>query len=147
MQGNGFSSIKSLPSKVLEMKPSNGKSKQKANVDEYGTPAGKPHRDNQRLPEHERKRNPAPGHAGKAQRHGKQGFGTGDIARVPSIHGTVISRIKIAQKGKYKYLRTTELRSNVQAPIDQCELIARNPKHLLRWKPPSQQKHQQAKQH
>ena len=45
LQGTGFTNIESLPSRVIEIRPSNGKSKQKANVDRHGTPVGRPFRE------------------------------------------------------------------------------------------------------
>ena len=60
LQGSNFTSVVSLPTKVLELRPNNGRSKQKANVDRHGTPVGQPFRQQQRLPKHLRSRNPAP---------------------------------------------------------------------------------------
>ena len=44
LQGHDFKSVASLPSQVLVLLPSNGRSKQKANVDRHGTPVGRPFR-------------------------------------------------------------------------------------------------------
>lgn len=48
MQGQDFQTIASLPSRVLRLQPSNGRSKQKANVDRNGTPAKRPCRNQQK---------------------------------------------------------------------------------------------------
>ncbi len=139
LQGNDFTSIVSLPGKVLELRPSNGKSKQKANVDKHGTPVGQPFRDQQRLPRHLLRRNPAPGHSDRRQRHGPQLIGTGDTVRMESIHGTVVARVKTTHKGTG--LMTTDTNPRVSAPMRKCSLVARNPRHKLRWTTPSQQQH------
>lgn len=139
LQGHDFTSIVSLPSKVLELRPSNGKSKQKANVDKHGTPIGRPFREQQRLPRHLRHRNPASGHSDCRQRHGPRLIGTGDTVRVESIHGTVVARVKTTYKGAG--VMTTDTNPRVSAPMRKCSLVARNPGHKLRWTPPSQQEH------
>ena len=70
LQGRNFASIVSLPGKILELRPNNGRSKQKANVDRHGTPVGRPFRQQQRLSRHLRQSNPAAGHSDQRQRHG-----------------------------------------------------------------------------
>ncbi len=139
LQGHDFTSVASLPGKVLELRPSNGKSKQKANVDKHGTPVGQPFRDQQRLPRHLRRRNPTAGHSDRRQRHGPQLIGTGDTVRVESIHGTVVARVKATRRGAG--VMTTDTNPRVSAPMRRCSLVARNPRHKLRWTAPSQQQH------
>ena len=139
LQGHDFASIKSLPRNVLELRPSNGKAKQKANVDKHGTPVGRPFREQQRLPRHLRRHNPAAGHSDRRQRHGPQLIGTGDTVKVKSIHGTVVARVKITRRGAG--LMTTDTDPRVSAPMRKCSLVARNPRHKLRWTAPSQQQH------
>ena len=131
LQGQDFTSIASLPS--------NGKSKQKANVDKHGTPVGRPFRDQQRLPKHLRRRNPAAGHCDRRQRHGPQSIGTGDTVRVESIHGTVVARVKTTRRGAG--VMTADTNPRVSAPMSWCSLVARNPRHKLHWIAPSQQRH------
>ena len=142
LQGRNFTSIKSLPSKVLELRPSNGKAKQKANVDRHGTPVGRPFRDQQRLPKHQQLHNPAPGHSDRRQRHGPQLIGTGDTAKVESIHGTVVARVKTTRRGAG--VITTDTKPRLSAPMRKCALIARNPRLKLRWVAPSQQQHHES---
>lgn len=139
LQGQNYSGIVSLPGKVLELRPSNGKSKQKANVDKHGTPVGRPFREQQRLPRHLRPRNPAPGHSDRRQRHGPQLIGTGDTVRVESIHGTVVGRVKTTRRGAG--VMTTDTNPKVSAPMRRCSLVARNPRHKVRWVTPYQQQH------
>ena len=139
LQGHDFTSVASLPGKVLELRPSNGKSKQKANVDKHGTPVGQPFRDQQRLPRHLRRRNPTAGHSDRRQRHGPQLIGTGDTVRVESIHGTVVARVKATRRSAG--VMTTDTNPRVSAPMRRCSLVARNPRHKLRWTAPSQQQH------
>ena len=139
LQGRDYTSVVSLPSQVLELRPSNGKSKKKANVDKHGTPVGRPFREQQRLPEHQRRRNPAAGHSDRHQRHGPQFIGTGDTVRVESIHGTVVARVKTTRRGAG--VMTTDTNPRVSAPMRQCSLVARNPRHKVRWVAPSQQRH------
>lgn len=138
LQGQNFTSIVSLPGKVLELRPSNGKSKQKANIDKHGTPVGQPFREQQKLPRHLRRRNPAAGHSDRRQRHGPQLIGTGDTVRVESIHGTVVARVKTTRRGAG--VITTDTNQRVSAPMSRCSLVARNPRHKLRWIAPSQQR-------
>ena len=138
LQGQDFTSVVSLPTRVLEIRPSNGRSKQKANVDKHGTPVGKPFRQQQRLPRHDRRHNPAAGHSDRRQRHGPQRIGTGDTVRVDSVHGTVVARVKIMRRGAG--VQTTDTNPKVSAPMGRCELAARNPRHKVRWVAPSQQK-------
>ena len=115
LQGRDYGAVVSLPGKVLELRPSNGRAKQKANVDRHGTPVGQPFREQQKLPKHHRHRNPAAGHSDRQQRHGPQLIGTGDTVRVESIHGTVVARVKITRWGAG--VMTTDTNPRVSAPM------------------------------
>ena len=140
LQGQEFSNITSLPSKVLEITPKNGRSKQKANVDGDGTPVGLPFRQQQRLPKHLRRKNPAAGHSNQHQRHGPSLIGTGDIVRFTTKKGEVVTgRTVIKEAGARVRIRRTE--GEVSASMQNCVLLARNPRWTLRRCPPSQQKH------
>ena len=135
LQGDSFTTITTLPAKVLEITPMNGRSKQKANVDDEGTPKGAKFRKDQAKPKHLRKRNPAHAHSDRHQRHGPQHLATGDTAVVKGITG----RIKIQDRGATAVLTGTK--PAITCPIRHCRLIARNPRHSLKWTKPSQQKH------
>ena len=93
LQGRNFKHVVSLSSRVLELRPSNGRSKQKANVDKHGTPIGRPFREQQRLPKRLRRRGCGAGHSDRHQRYGPRRISTGDIARLESIHGTKTGRV------------------------------------------------------
>lgn len=135
LQGRDFTSVVSLPSRVLEIRPNNGRAKQKANVDRHGTPVGKPFRQQQRLPKHRRRRNPAAGHSDRRQRHGPQLISTGDTV---CVRGR-IGRAVIKARGTRAALHRTK--PQVSAKIAECHLIARRPGHAIRWTTPSQQEH------
>ena len=99
LQGRDFTSVNTLPSKVIELRPANGRSKQKANVDRHGTPVGRPFRAQQRLPQHQRKRNPAAGHSDRHQRYGHLNIGTGDTIILEHQAGRSIGRAVIKVRG------------------------------------------------
>ena len=132
LQGRDFTSVNTLPSKVIELRPSNGRSKQKANVDRHGTPVGRPFRAQQRLPRHQRKRNPAAGHS---DRYGHLNIGTGDTIILEHQAGRSIGRAVIKVRG------TRIAVSKQSAIIANARIIARNPRHRIRWTTPSQQGH------
>ena len=125
LQGDDFNSVTALPSQVLQLKPSNGRSKQKANVDAEGTPYGDPFRKQQRLPKHLRKSNPTAGHSGKRQRHGPLMIGTGDIVTFQHNGKTVTGRAVIKKKGN----RVAKYGTKPQISVltKDCSLLARNP--------------------
>ena len=135
LQGRDFTSVNTLPSKVIELRPSNGRSKQKANVDRHGTPVGQPFRAQQRLPRHQRKRNPAAGHSDRYQRYGHLNIGTGDTIILEHQAGRSIGRAVIKVRG------TRIAVSKQSAIIANARIIARNPRHRIRWTTPSQQGH------
>ena len=138
LQGQEFTTIASLPSRVLVLRPNNGRSKQKANVDRDGTPVGKPFRAQQRLPRHLRRSNPAVGHSDRSQRHGPQLISTGDTVM---LNGR-IGRAVIKARGTRVALHRTK--PQISAKISDCCLIARRPGHTIRWAAPSQQEHHAA---
>ena len=133
--GSVVTSVNTLPSKVIELRPSNGRSKQKANVDRHGTPVGRPFRAQQRLPRHQRKRSPAAGHSDRHQRYGPQGIGTGDTIVLEHKAGRSIGRAVIKVRG------TRVAVGQHSASIAHARIIARNPRHRIRWTTPSQQDH------
>ena len=137
LQGRNFTSVASLPSKVLVLRPDNGRSKQKANVDKAGTPTGRPFRQQQRLPHHLRRSNPAAGHSDRHQRHGPQLISTGDTVMVRGQ----IGRGVIKARGTRVALSHTK--PQISAKTAACRLIARNPGYALRRAKPSQQGHRQ----
>lgn len=142
MQGHDFTSVVSLPNKVLVLRLNNGRSKQKANVDRHGTPAGRPYRQQQRLPKHLRRRNPAAGHSDRRQRHGTQLIATGDTVRLPH-HGSIhTGRAVIKNAGKRVAIHGT--RPQVSAKTDLCQRLARNPRWAIQRAKPSQQSHEPA---
>ena len=134
-QGQDFQTIASLPSKVLELRPVNGRSKQKANVDRHGTPVGQPFRNQQRLPKHQRQHKPAAGHSDRHQRYGRLNIGTGDTIVLDHKAGRSIGRAIIKARG------TRIAVEKHSAKIANARIIARNPRHRIRWTAPSQQRH------
>ena len=135
LQGQDYLTIRSLPGKVLEIRPSNGRAKQKANVDRHGTPVGQPFRNQQKLPRHLRKHNPAAGHSDRHQRYGEERIGTGDIIVLNHKDGKSIGRAVIKVRG------TRVTVDQQSASITKAKLLSRNPRHCTRWTTPSQQEH------
>ena len=135
LQGRDFQTIENLPNQVLEIRPSNGRSKQKANVDRHGTPAGRPFRNQQRLPKHLRQHNPAAGHSDRHQRYGHLNIGTGDTIVLNHRDGQSRGRGVIKVRG------TRVAVDKKSANITKARIIARNPRHHIRWATPSQQGH------
>lgn len=137
LHGSSLTSIENLPSMVTELKPNNGRSKQKANIDRHGTPIGKPFRQQQRLPKHLRQRNPAAGHSDRHQRHGKELISTGDTVEIKNQTGRAV----IKARGTRVALHRTK--PQVSAKIADCSLIARRSGYTISRKRPSQQEHSQ----
>ena len=138
LQGQDFQTIKSLPNQVLAITPaflSNGRSKQKANVDRHGTPVGRPFRNQQKLPRHLRQHRPAAGHSDRHQRYGNLNIGTGDTIVLEHKAGRPIGRAVIKVRG------TRIAVGQHSAKIANARIIARNPRHRIRWTAPSQQRH------
>ena len=99
-----------------------------------GTPTGQPFRDQQRLPKHLRRQNPAAGHSDRRQRYGPDQIGTGDTIVLESDAGG-LGRAVIKDRGT-----RVSVRKRI-AGIARARLIARNPRHQIRWTKPSQQTH------
>ena len=135
LQGTGFTNIESLPSRVLVIQPTNGRSKQKANVDRHGTPVGRPFRHQQRLPKHQRQHDPAAGHSDRHQRYGNLNIGTGDTIVLDHKTGQSTGRAVIKVRG------TRVAVGHHSAKIANARIIAPNPRHRIRWATPSQQGH------
>ena len=135
LPGRDFHTIASLPSKVLALRPVNGRSRQKANVDRHGTPVGRPFRNQQRLPQHLRQRNPAAGHSDRHQRYGHLNISTSDTIVLNHKAGQSIGRAVIKARG------TRIAVEKHSAKIANARIIARNPRHRIRWAMPSQQGH------
>ena len=135
LQGRDFRTIESLPNRVLQLQPSNGRSRQKANVDRHGTPVGRPFRNQQRLPKHLRQHDPAAGHSGRHQRFGPDRLSTGDTIVLNHRDGQSIGRAVIKVRG------TRVAVDKKSASITKARIIARNPRHRIRWTTPSQQEH------
>ena len=114
---------------------SNGRSKQKANVDRHGTPVGRPFHDQQRLPKHLRQHKPAAAHSDRHQRYGPDRLGTGDTIALNHRGGQSIGRAVIKVRG------TRVAVDEKSASITRARIIARNPRHHIRWTTPSQQGH------
>lgn len=143
LQGTNFTSVRALPSRVLQLRPNNGRSKQKANVDGAGTPTGKDFRSQQKVPKHLRKTNPAHSHTGKRQRHGPLMIATGDTVRFQHNGKIITGRAAIYEQGNRMYKSGTNPR--ITTLTKHCSLLARNPGWIIRSAAPSQQKHQTAK--
>ena len=139
LQGADFSDIASLPTQVLELKPSNGRSKQKANVDGKGTPDGKPFREQQSLPRHQRRANPAAGHSDRHQRYGPGLIQTGDTIRITHGEKELTGRAVMKNKGTRMALHGTK--PNISVKTELCRLMARNTGWTIRRTTPSQQGH------
>ena len=135
LQGQNFQTIKSLPNQVLVIQPTNGRSRQKANVDRHGTPVGRHFRNQQKLPRHLRQHRPAAGHSDRHQRYGHLKIGTGDTIVLEHKAGRSIGRAVIKVRG------TRVAVEKQSASIAQARIIARNPRHRIRWATPSQQGH------
>ena len=135
LQGQDFQTIENLPNQVLEIRPSNGRSKQKANVDRHGTPVGRPFRNQQKLPRHLRQHRPAAGHSDRHQRYGHLNIGTGDTIVLDHKAGQSIGRAVIKVRG------TRVAVEKQSASLAHTRIIARNPRHHIRWTTPSQQGH------
>ena len=139
VQGPNFTTVVSLPTQVLVLRPNNGRAKQKANVDKHGTPVGRPFRRQQRLPKHMCQRNPAAGHSSRLQRHSPQLIATGDTVQMQHHGMTHNGRAVIKSAGRRVAIHGTK--PQVSAKTDQCRRLARNPRWTIRRSAPSQQGH------
>ena len=139
LHGASLTSIENLPAKVIQLTPNNGRAKQKANINRHGTPIGRPFRQQQRLPKHQRRQNPAAGHSSRHQRYGDQLITTGDTVQLPRQGAVHTGRAVIKSRGTRVAIHGTKPMAS--AKIGQCRLVARNPRWTVRSTPPSQQQH------
>ena len=139
LQGSGFTTVASLPSTVLQLRSSNGRSKQKANVDRDGTPIGNLFRAQQRLPRHQREHGPAAGHCGRHQRYGTELIATGDTVQLPYRDRILTGRAVMKSRGTRAAIHGTK--PSASAKIDRCRLLSRNPEWVIGRVLPSQQHH------
>ena len=122
-------SLSGMPELVAHIKPSNGRSKQKANVDHNGTPGGEPFRKYCRLSPRERSRTPTPGHAGKRTHFGPGLISTGDIVTIQHKKlGPITGRAVMANYGKS--VRIREKNMDLSGPTKTTRLIRRNPGYI-----------------
>ena len=119
-------SLAGIPELATHVKPSNGRSKQKANVDGKGTPRGRPFREYCRLSPRERSRTPTPGHAGKRTHFGPELIATGDIVTIQHQKlGAITGRAVITNRGK-----SVKVRGDNGEPSGRTattKLVRRNP--------------------
>ena len=92
-------------------------------------------RNQQRLPKHLRQHNPAAAHSDRHQRYGKLNIGTSDTIVLDHRPGLSIGRAIIKVRG------TRVAVGKQSAKIANARIIARNPRHRIRWTAPSQQGH------
>ena len=119
-------SLSGMPELVARISPSNGRSKQKANVDRKGTPTGGPFRRYCRLEPRERSRTPTPGHAGKRTHFGPELIATGDIVAIQHKKlGRITGRAIIANHGKSVKIRREH--GEPSGPTATAKLVRRNP--------------------
>ena len=79
-------SIRNTPVQVMSIRAVGRGQRQRAIVDKYGTPRGRPYRDYCRLTPREKARTPTPGHKGRAKR--LQGIGANDLVEMQHRTGT-----------------------------------------------------------
>ena len=119
-------SLSGMPEIVARLKPSNGRSKQKANVDHKGIPGGEPFRKYCRLSPRERSRTPTPGHAGKRTHFGPQLIATGDIVTIQNKKlGPITGRAVMTNYGKSVKVRGEH--GEPSGPNATTMLVRRNP--------------------
>ena len=118
-----------MPELVTHIKPSNGRSKQKANVDHNGIPGGEPFRKYCRLSPRERSRTPTPGHAGKRTHFGPQLIATGDIVTIQNRnHGAITGRAVMYSHGERVRIRGES--SDITGLTRTTRLVRRNPGYI-----------------
>ena len=122
-------SLTGMPELVTHIKPSNGRSKQKANVDENGTIAGDPFKRYCRLSPRERSRTPTPGHAGKRTHFGPQLIATGDIVTIQHKKlGPITGRAVMYSHGERVRIRGES--SDITGLTRTTRLVRRNPGYI-----------------
>ena len=118
-----------MPELVTHIKPSNGRRKQKANVDENGTIAGDPFKRYCRLSPGERSRTPTPGHAGKRTHFGPQLIATGDIVTIQHKKlGPITGRAVMYSHGGRVRIRGES--SDITGLTRTTRLVRRNPGYI-----------------
>ena len=122
-------SLTGMPELVTHIKPSNGRKKQKANVDENGTIAGDPFKRYCRLSPRERSRTPTPGHAGKRTHSGPQLIATGDIVTIQHKKlGPITGRAVMYSHGERVRIRGES--SDITGLTRTTRLVRRNPGYI-----------------
>ena len=122
-------SLSEMPELVAHIKPSNGRRKRKANVDENGTIAGEPFRRYCRLSPRERSRTPTPGHAGKTTHFGPELISTGDIVTIQHKKlGPITGRAVMTNYGKSVKVRGEN--GEPSGPTRTTRLVRRNPGYI-----------------
>ena len=122
-------SLTGMPELVTHIKPSNGRRKQKANVDENGTIAGDPFKRYCRLSPRERSRTPTPGHAGKRTHFGPQLIATGDIVTIQHKKlGPITGRAVMYSHGERVRIRGES--SDITGLTRTTRLVRRNPGYI-----------------
>ena len=122
-------SLTGMPELVAHIKPSNGRSKQKANVDENGSIAGDPFKRYCRLSPRERSRTPTPGHAGKTTHFGPELIATGDIVTIQHKKlGPITGRAVMYSHGKRVRIRGES--SDITGLTRTTRLVRRNPGYI-----------------
>ena len=123
-------SLTGMPELVTHIKPSNGRRKQKANVDENGGLSREtPFKRYCRLSPRERSRTPTPGHAGKRTHFGPQLIATGDIVTIQNRnHGAITGRAVMYSHGKRVRIRGES--SDITGLTRTTRLVRRNPGYI-----------------
>ena len=122
-------SLSGMPELAARVRPSNGRSKQKASVDGNGTPRGHPFRRYCRLSPRERSRTMAPGHAGRRTHFGPELIATGDIVSIQHKKlGALTGRGVIANRGRSVKIRRED--GEPSGPTATARLVRRNPGYV-----------------
>ena len=112
--------VRSAPSHILAIRAVGRGQRQRAIVDKYGTPRGRPYRDYCRLTPREQARTPTPGHKGRAKR--LRGIGANDLVEIR--HRTGAHR---GTAGIYRdRVRLLETKPALTAKLANTKLIARH---------------------
>ena len=119
-------SLSGMPGLITRVKPDNGRRKQKAQVDENGTPQGLPFRDYCRLGPRDRSRRPTPGHAGKRTHFGPELLATGDTVTVQNKKlGAITGRGVMINQGRGVKIQVGN--NTPSGPTATARLVRRNP--------------------
>ena len=117
--------VRSAPSHILAIRAVGRGQRQRAIVDKYGTPRGKPYRDYCRLTPQEQARTPTPGHKGRAKR--VQGISTNDLVEIQHKTGTYRGTAGI-YRDRVRLLGTTP---ELTAKLAGTKLIARHHGYII----------------